>query len=187
MPLEFDAAGEFSRALVQTKDGREFVVRPCRPADRPLLERMFRSCSKETLYTRFLSPGLGVPLRYLDRLMRHNPPSVISLMAECGEDGEPRAVALMNFVETGPENHGEIAIVVQDEFQNNGLGSVMLQLLYELARKKGVKKFVADIDASNRRVFHLIKRSAMPCTISIFQGVAHAELDMTAAPSGRSS
>jgi GNAT superfamily N-acetyltransferase len=180
MDLQFDPDGGFREARLMVKDGRSFTVRPCRPDDKPLLERMFRSCSKETLYTRFLSPGLGVPLRYLDRLMRHNPPAVLSLMAEAQEQGENIAVALMNFVSTGPGNQGEIAIVVQDDFQNNGLGSAMLQVLYELARKRGVKKFVADIDASNRRVFHLIKRSALPAEITIFQGVAHAELDMTA-------
>jgi GNAT superfamily N-acetyltransferase len=138
---------------------------------------MFRSCSPDTLYTRFLSPGLGVPLRYLDRLMLHNPPAMMSLIAEVGENGEKRVAALMNFVQTKADNRGEIAIVVEDAYQNRGLGSAMLNCLYELAKHRKVKKFIADIDAGNRRVFHLIKRSGLPCRISIDQGVAHAELE----------
>ena len=175
--MEFDAGGDFIRAVLPTKDGKPIVIRPARPEDRPRLEKMFRACSSDTLYTRFLSPGLGVPLRYLDRLMRHNPPAVVALIAESEETGERKVVALMNFVETEPGGHGEIAIVVVDEYQNRGLGSGMLNCLLELARKRGVKKFVADIDASNRRVFHLIKRSGLPCKINIYQGVAHAEVD----------
>jgi GNAT superfamily N-acetyltransferase len=175
---EFDESGEFRKAQLRLKDGRDLVIRPAVPEDRPGLEKMFRSCSSETLYTRFLSPGLGVPLRYLDRLMRHNPPAVLSLVADAETEAGRMIVALMNFVETEPGAHGEIAIVVEDDFQNCGLGSGMLQCLLELARKRGVRKFVADIDAGNRRVFHLIKSSELPARINIYQGVAHVELDM---------
>jgi RimJ/RimL family protein N-acetyltransferase len=101
----------------------------------------------------------------------------MSLIAEVGENGEKRVAALMNFVQTKADNRGEIAIVVEDAYQNRGLGSAMLSCLYELAKHRKVKKFIADIDAGNRRVFHLIKRSGLPCRISIDQGVAHAELE----------
>jgi len=179
--LEFDEKGNLVRAKVVMKDGTEAEVRPARPEDRPGLEAMFRSCSSETLYTRFLSPGLGVPLRYLDRFMMHVPPGIISLVAVLGEDSKPRIVALMNFVETGPGACGEIAIVVADDCQNRGLGSGMLNCLFELARRREVEKFIADIDAGNRRVFHLIQTSGLPCKINIDQGVAHVEMDMLSA------
>ena len=177
--LEWSPEDEFLRARVRMKDGTAAELRPAQPEDRPRLELMFRSCSSETLYTRFLSPGLGVPLRYLNRLMEHRPPKILSLVAVVGAEEQSRVVALMNYVETEPTPRGEIAIVVLDDFQNRGLGLGMLQCLYALAKAQGVKNFVADIDADNRRVFHLIQRSGLPCKISIDQGVAHAEVEMS--------
>lgn len=158
----------------KTKDGHDIVVRPVEGDDRQALEDMFRACSSDTLYTRFLSPGLGVPLRYLDRLMIHQPPGILSLVATAGEN----IIGLLNFVQHKSGNSGEMAIVVRDDYQNRGVGSGMLKLLYELAREHGVKKFIADIDAGNRRVFHLIQRSEFPAHIDINQGVAHVEMDV---------
>ncbi len=158
----------------KTKDGHDIVVRPVESDDRQALEDMFRACSSDTLYTRFLSPGLRVPLRYLDRLMIHQPPGILSLVATDGEN----IIGLLNFVQHESGKSGEIAIVVRDDYQNRGVGSGMLKLLYELAREHGVEKFIADIDAGNRRVFHLIQRSEFPSHIDINQGVAHVEMDL---------
>lgn len=174
--VETDEQGNFLRETVETKDGLKLLIRPAAPGDRQGLEKMFRSCSSQTLYTRFLSPGLGVPLRYLDRLMIHKPPRILSIVAVA--EAEARIVALINFVETEPQTRGEIAIVVVDDFQNRGLGTAMLNCLFDVVRAAGVKKFIADIDAGNRRVFHLIERSGLPAKIGINQGVAHAEVDM---------
>jgi acetyltransferase len=169
---------EFGPTLVRMKDGREALVRPATPEDRIGLEQMFHACSSETLFTRFLSPGLGVPLRYLNRLMDHQPPARIALIAEDEEDGEKRVVALLNFVLTEPPQKAEIAIVVVDSRQNRGLGNGMLQCLLDAARQSGIRQIIADIDAGNRRVFHLIQRSKLPARMTIDQGVAHVELEL---------
>jgi hypothetical protein len=174
--VRFDEQGDFIDHELETKDGTGLVIRAARPEDREAVERMFRSCSGETLYTRFLSPGLGVPLRYLDRLIANHPPTATALVAET-TDSPRRVVALLNFIETEPGRAGEIAIIVLDEFQNRGLGLGLSNCLVELARRWKTKLFIADVDAGNRRVFHLIKRSGLPSTVSIDQGIAHVEMD----------
>jgi acetyltransferase len=178
--VRFDERDEFLDHELETKDGTRVLIRPARPTDREAVEKMFRSCSGETLYTRFLSPGLGVPLRYLDRLIAHHPPAATALVAETVE-GAPRIVALLNLIETEPGEAGEIAIMVVDDFQNRGLGSGLSGCLVELAQRWRLKRFIADVDAGNRRVFHLIKRSGLPSAVSIDQGIAHVELDAESA------
>ncbi len=180
MELEFDDRGNFIKAETSTKDGARLVVRPAAAEDKPLLERMFMTCNSETLYTRFLSPGVGVPIRYLDRLMKNDPPGVRSLLAEAAGDQDPKVVGLVNYVETDPGVKGEIAIIVHDYYQNRGLGTAMINVMIELARRGGAKCLVADIDAGNRRVFYLIQKSGLPSKVTIDQGVAHAEVDVSA-------
>ena len=176
--MEFDSSGHFIRTTVSTKDGMDINVRAVVSKDKDKLEAMFRLCSAQTLYTRFLSAGLGVPLRYIDRLMEHSPPETISIIAEVSEDGEDRIISLMNFFQTSKDKNAEIAIVVRDDFQNRGLGSEMLNCLSDIAKSYQIKKIVADIDAGNRRVFHMIQRSGFPSEINISSGVAHAEVDI---------
>jgi len=178
LDLEFDQKGNFQHARLFSKDGEELTLRPSQPEDRDGLEKMFRSCSSETLYTRFLSPGLGVPLRYLDRLLINNPPRTMSMVAVKDEDEECSIVGLMNMVMEKNSPHGELAIVVVDDYQNRGLGSAMLRCLYKIAKNFGLNKFIADVDATNRRVFHLIKRSGLPFETDIHQGVARVEVTM---------
>jgi acetyltransferase len=180
--MKFDEQDDFLGTEVQTKDGSKVLIRPARPQDREAVERMFRACSSETLYTRFLSPGLGVPLRYLDRLIANHPPTVSAMVAEAPDGDQTRIVGLTNFIETVPGQAGEVAIIVHDDYQNRGLGTVMTNCLREVAQHWKVKKFIADIDASNRRVFHLIKRSGLPSTVTIDQGIAHVEMEVAAAP-----
>jgi RimJ/RimL family protein N-acetyltransferase len=180
--LEFDENGHFISATVSTKDGLDILLRAAVSEDKEGLEMMFRACSSETLYTRFLSPGLGVPLRYIDRLMKHSPPDDMSIIAEVSENGGGSIIALMNFVKTDKEKNAEIAIVVRDDFQNRGLGTSMLNCLSDIAKSYRINKIVADIDAGNRRVFHLIQRSGFPSEINIKSGVAHAEVNINERP-----
>ena len=174
--MEFDEQGYFINATVRTKDGEEIRVRPARPEDRDGLEKMFRACSSETLYTRFLSPGLGVPLRFMDRLIAHDPPQTSTLLGIAGSGGNEKVVALLNFIETVPGESAEVAIVIQDLYQNRGLGGQLSRCIAEQATKRGVKRITADIDAGNRRVFRLIKGSGLPNDIDIDQGIAHVEI-----------
>ena len=156
---------------------------------------MLRTCSDETLYRRFLAPGLKHPLRYLDRLIAHDPPRIVTLVAETEKvitvndrvitesvkaltDNEKAIVALANYVETEPGKTAEIALLIADPFQNRGLGSALFNCLCAIGRSYRVENLAADINAENARVFSLIKHKALPARIEISMGVAHAVMDL---------
>ena len=193
--LEFDPQGHFLREPIALKDGRRVLIRPTRAGDKPGVEAMLRTCSDETLYRRFLAPGLKHPLRYLDRLIAHDPPRIVTLVAETEKvitvndrvitesvkaltDNEKAIVALANYVETEPGKTAEIALLIADPFQNRGLGSALFNCLCAIGRSYRVEDLVADINAENARVFSLIKHKALPARIEISMGVAHAVMDL---------
>lgn len=58
----------------------------------------------------------------------------------------------------------EIAITVHDEFQHCGLGTLLLELLTKVARKDGIRRFEADVMASNVKMQRLFKKVFPKCT-----------------------
>jgi len=51
----------------------------------------------------------------------------------------------------------EIALVVKDEYQNKGVGRVLLEYLTELAKKQGLLGFTAEVLADNKIMLHLFE------------------------------
>ena len=54
------------------------------------------------------------------------------------------------------------AILVEDRFQGQGLGRIMLQGLYQQALARGIRAFLAHIDSANTRMMNIIQRSGLP-------------------------
>ena len=54
----------------------------------------------------------------------------------------------------------EYAVIVCDEYQGKGRGSVLTNYCIEIARKWGIKTVVAETSPSNRRMISLFSRKA---------------------------
>ena len=53
----------------------------------------------------------------------------------------------------------EAAIAVVDDMQNRGVGHALLMALAEAARERGIKRFRADVLASNTPMRHLLEEA----------------------------
>ncbi|MFC2053858.1 GNAT family N-acetyltransferase [Chloroflexota bacterium] len=56
----------------------------------------------------------------------------------------------------------ESAIVVRDDYQNRGLGTIIMIHLLNYAREHRVASILATIHASNARIMNFVKRSDVP-------------------------
>jgi RimJ/RimL family protein N-acetyltransferase len=146
--------------LVRLSSGLEASIRPIRPDDASRIQAAYGRLSPETQYQRFLTikPRLTrADLHYLTDLDgdRH-----FALVAS--PITEPnRIVAVARFVRASEDpGTAEFAIVVGDEFQGAGLGSVLLERLADAARARGVERFTATMLADNAAVRHLVDRLA---------------------------
>jgi GNAT superfamily N-acetyltransferase len=71
----------------------------------------------------------------------------------------------------GPQESGvaEAAIVVRDDFQNRGLGTIAMSRLLKYAQEHGVKEFLGTIHVSNARIMHFIRRGGYPFTKTMIE------------------
>jgi RimJ/RimL family protein N-acetyltransferase len=145
---------------VTLKDGARVRIRPIRADDQGRLVELYDRLSRHTAYQRFFS------------LMRRLPPDWAKILATVdyrrrlalvAEHEGPHGVALVGVGRYEPTERGdtaEIAFVVQDGWQNRGLGTILFRGVLDAAQARGIARFVAYVLADNSRMLDLIQRFA---------------------------
>ncbi len=137
-------------------NGESVRIRPIRPDDKARLEDGLRRLSVDTIQRRFLAakPAFSAAeLRYLTEIDHH---SHIALVAT-DDDGD--LVAVARAVRTAPETM-EMAVVVGDPLQGQGLGRELAARLSDLAQEHGIRYFEATMAGENLVARRLIRSVA---------------------------
>jgi acetyltransferase len=142
------------------KAGSEVVIRPIRPEDEPLLVKFHESLSEESVYLRYFHMAqLSTRIAH-DRLLRKcfiDYDREMALVAELtdtnGQNASILAVARLSRLPSSQE--AELAVVVTDKCQHQGLGSELIRRLVEIARIEKIKRLVAEFHSENSAIRHL--------------------------------
>jgi RimJ/RimL family protein N-acetyltransferase len=164
---------------VTLRDGTRVRMRPIRADDAPRLVALYERLSRDTRYQRFFSAMRRLPPDWARFLANVDHVTRVALVVE--SPGEPDAlIAVARYEPAGEAGTVEVAFVVQDDWQNRGLGTVLFRELLNAAAANGIHRFRAWVLADNRRMLDLITRLADVTRRSLAQGVA--ELAFTARP-----
>jgi GNAT superfamily N-acetyltransferase len=137
---------------------RPVSVRDLSAGDGPGLRAMFGRLGQDTIYKRFHTPYPRVPEPMLAHLMGHGGGRSLVAVAE----GEIVGHALYA---GGPGGEAEVALVVEDGWQSQGIGKLLLSGLARRAAGRGVEAFTAVALGENRRVLGLAD--------AVFAGARH--------------
>lgn len=137
----------------KTTSGQPLTIRPIRPEDEPLMIQFHKTLSEQTVRRRyFTSIGLDERIAH-ERLVRvcfNDYDREIALVAEKksagGRPGEITGIARLSRLSA---NEAEFSMIISDQFQNQGLGSKLLGLLIEVARRENFKSLEAEILPDN--------------------------------------
>jgi acyl-CoA synthetase (NDP forming)/GNAT superfamily N-acetyltransferase len=122
-------------------DGRIVHVRPVSEGDKEALSALYGRTSPQTRYLRFFSAGISVD-REVKRLMPGD--DHVALIAE--HDG--LAVGVASY-EVLSGDRAEMAILVDDDWHGDGIGSLLIEHLAAMARRAGIQELVGDVLATN--------------------------------------
>ncbi|MBT8433381.1 MAG: GNAT family N-acetyltransferase [Gammaproteobacteria bacterium] len=145
-------------------DGHIVYLRAIKPADRlGLREEVFLKLSFESLRNRFLGLKRDLSSSELDYFTRVDFLCHVALVAELEFGPRRRLVGVGRFMrESGQSQSAEIAITVVDEFQGNGIGSLLLGRLIECARRLGIRYFDSTMFAQNDHMANLLRKTRLP-------------------------
>jgi RimJ/RimL family protein N-acetyltransferase len=164
----------FERAVL--RDGSVVHIRPIRPEDRTVLERVFEQLSDESRYRRFLHHVKRLGARELDYFTQVNHTDHEALVALGPHGTEPIGVA--RYVRLDDPECAEVAIAVVDAWQGRGVGTVLLHELVERAKAVGVRRFSATCLADNADVIDLLSRLGSTRVEHPDAGLAELTIDL---------
>lgn len=142
---------------VKLRDGKDLLLRPIKPEDEPLWKDFLSSCSPESVYARF---------RYLFQWSSHKVATQycfidygreIAIVAEQNTDKGRKLVGVGRLIAAPDLDSVEYAILINDSFQNRGLGGVLTDYCIQIVKEWGIKKIVAYTTSDNDRMLALFK------------------------------
>ena len=116
------------------RDGRPVKIRALKPEDRADLLAAIDRTSAQSLYRRFFAVKRGFSETEETFFLNIDFVNHVALVAVMDEDGRPAIVGGGRYVVTRP-GEAEVAFVVVDAFQGQGIGALLTQHLAGLARR----------------------------------------------------
>ena len=142
------------------KSGPEVVIRPIRPEDELLLVKFHESLSEESVYLRYFHMARLSTRVAHERLLRKcfiDYDREMALVAELteAEDQNVSILGVARISRLPSSQEAELAVVVADKYQHQGLGSELIRRLVEIARIEKIKRLVAEFHSENSAIRHL--------------------------------
>ena len=139
--MQVAGAGHIGLARLERSDGEA-------------LRRLFYRLSPQTLYRRFHSPIVRPEQAHPERLLdvdHHDREAVVAVF-----DGE--IVGVVRYARWPGTDNADLAVVVADDWQRQGLATRMLSCLADLAVAAGIENFTASVQADNQPALRLLRR-----------------------------
>ena len=143
------------RAIEPLRDGRQIEIRALRPDDRNDMLAAIGRTSTESLRRRFFVMKRGFSQVEIDFFMKIDFSNHVALVALANEDDRPTIVGGGRYVVAEP-GKAEVAFVVIDGYQGQGLGAHLMRHLAGMARDAGLTELTAEVLPENtamRKVF----------------------------------
>ncbi|HZE05473.1 MAG TPA: GNAT family N-acetyltransferase, partial [Solirubrobacteraceae bacterium] len=151
--------------------------RPVRPADGAAIRAFLEGVSADSIGFRFFgTPNLGwatewaVDVDYADRF---------GLVVETGTPSVIVAHAVYVRIDA---TRAEVAFLVTDAWQGNGIATILLAHLAEVAQEHGISTFVAEVLPHNHRMVEVFRESGFPVEVRSRPDVIDVELPTSLSP-----
>jgi RimJ/RimL family protein N-acetyltransferase len=147
--------------LERLPDGAQILIRPIRADDKRFLEIGLRHLSPESVHRRFLSPKSSFSRAELRYLTEVDGRDHVALVAEYPGEPVRRLIAVGRFVRWHDDPEAaEVAVVVADDWQRRGVGSLFAERLARKARRRGIRRFTATMASDNVAAHKLMDKLA---------------------------
>jgi len=158
-----DAISNYS-VVEKLRDGTA-TVRAIKPEDKGLLLEAFKGLETGSIYMRFFGPRKDPTERELANATEVDFIRHVALVVCVRENAGERIIGVGRyFVIEGPNppSAAEIAFVVEEDYQGQGVASILFRHLLRVGREQGLSRFEADVLPGNRKMLRVFERAGLP-------------------------
>jgi acetyltransferase len=139
------------------RNGQEVLLRPIKPEDEPMWLEMFQSFSEESIRYRFFQLLRDTPHEVRVRYCNIDYDREIAIVTELNE-GKRRILGVGRLSIEPNGKSGELAFIIGDQWQGQGLGTKVVDYVLEIAKEMGVETVYAIMLPDNQRALNLTKK-----------------------------
>jgi acetyltransferase len=141
--------------LWQLPNGSDVIIRPIRPEDAELTQGFVRGLSEETKYFRYMDAVRELSHAMLVRLTQIDYSREMALLAITEVEGREVELGVARYAINPDGESCEFALVVNDQWQKQGIGHKLMDVLMDVARAKGLRSIEGEVLKTNRRMLKL--------------------------------
>ena len=164
------------------KNGEEILFRPIRPEDEPAMIKFHEALSDRTVYFRYfqsLKLSQRTAHERLARICFIDYDHEMALVAEHKDaNGDPAIIAIGRLSQLRDRHEGEMAVLVEDRFQHQGLGTELYRRLIEVARAENLSRVESIILADNRDMQAICRKLGFRLKADLKDGTVQAVLKL---------
>ena len=120
---------------------------------------MLYSLSPSSIRTRYMTSTMTFPHKDVQQLTNVDYENNLAIVGTVPSVTGDEIVAIAQYFLDPKTRDAEVAFVVQDEWQKNGMGSLLLRYLTRIARQRNIKAFYAKVLPTNRTMLAVFYNS----------------------------
>jgi acyl-CoA hydrolase/GNAT superfamily N-acetyltransferase len=159
---------------VSLGDGTQVLLRPIKPTDERMEQELLYSLSDRSVYLRFFSSTSAFPHEKVQYFTTVDYDEHMAIVAIDEGDGEQQMVGVGRYVKEKDSDMAELALLVKDDWQGKGLGTLMHKYLEDIARAHKIGGFKAEVLEQNKRALQLFTKQGGNVKSEYDQGVYRA-------------
>jgi acyl-CoA hydrolase len=161
---------------IKAANGEKLVVRPIRSSDEDLIKAMFYEFSEQTKYLRYHGTLKSLPHNKLQVFCNVDYDTEMALVVARGRAGHEEIIGVGRYMTNPGKRSAEMAFVVSDDWQRNGIGTHLFQRLVQIGKQAGIQQFNADVLPENSGMLKIFHRSGLNTETSTDEGVVRVTM-----------
>jgi GNAT superfamily N-acetyltransferase len=174
-PAKNDEQG--NEETLSLPSGYDVPFRLIQSDDVSAVQRFHSRCSERTIYLRFFGSLEEFPEEKAQYFAHVDGVDHFALVALDPDDTD-EIIALVRYDRESGEERAEYAAIVEDSWQDHGLGIALTRRLVDVAWDNGVRYFYAMVMGENRRMLELLRHLDLPEQEYKEEGVKHVEVEL---------
>lgn len=143
------------------KDSSSVTIRPIRLTDAGMEQEFMRRLSPTTKHYRFLGGMRELSPQLLKRFCDVDGHYSMAFVATVTKDGQEMEIGVSRYGPNANEDVREMAVTVADDWQHQGIGTLLTEKLVEFAKAHDIKRLYSVELADNTAMRNLARHMGM--------------------------